>query len=217
MRSKSEIDLLAELDKNLKSFNNNETIIKEINALRAQVGYTDGLILYVKTMDLIALMEDSKEVKEGKECGLTQLKKWLHDNQKSLPDFEGIPEFLKDRKFPSKIEWYGNSSASFSNQYDMAIIIKAICDFAVKEQKYPIELTITLPKCPSDKEGDKKEHLEKYLRKAFETAAESGIDPKLIKIKIDDKVYTYESPELKDIVKDLATTVVEKSERRLTR
>ncbi len=214
MKDTREKELLAGLTKAKEAFETHEKISIEIDALQAQTNVVSFLRMYVKTMDLIALIEDSKEVKDGKDCGLTQLKQWLHDNQKSLPDFKGIQEFLKTRNFPSKIKWHGNNAASFSNQYDMALIIKAICDFAVSKGDNHIKLKLTLPQCTSDKEGDKKEHLEKYLRKAFETAAESGIDPKLIKIKINDKNYTYESPELKDIVQKLHTVADEVLERK---
>ncbi len=169
------------------------TIFQEILKLKAE-NQLSFLRWYFKTCHLVSLMEDSKEVKDGANSKqLTALKKWLDDYQKPLAKLDDVKEFVKsEMQFPPKIDWQGNL-ALFCNQYDMALIIRAICDFSLERNLTHVNLKITLPQCPSDKEGDKKDHLEKYLTMAFNTAAKSGYgQDEQITIEIDGKKYTQE-------------------------
>lgn len=196
MKDKREQAGKEELSKILysdKLFTEGTTIYQKIEELKAD-NQLSLLRQYFKTCHLVSLMEDSKEVTDGaNSIQLTALKKWLDDYQKPLAKLDDVKEFVEsEMQFPPKIDWQGDS-ALFRNQYDMALIIRAICEFSLERNLTHVNLKITLPQCPSDKEGDKKDHLEKYLTMAFNTAAKSGYgQDKQITIEIDGKKYTQE-------------------------
>ena len=181
-------DLVKKIDENQTLLNVKEAAKKLISNQSEHAFHR-----YSATIRLLALMDELNANELQKEDRVLiqpshiALEKWLKKNNSwlSLSDFTKLRKVNQGDPDSPRIQWNNDQSATFDNEYEMAIILDLICS----AKSNTINVAVTLPQCPerrNEAKDDSKRILDlhKYVSKIYETTLKNGYPHESVKVKV---------------------------------